>query len=93
MDRSVSQTARILGVKTPQVKTWTRQFKEQLSQKANPSKGTSRVFTDSDILALAYVAMHWEEGPDIEAMQIGLNRQDHYEDEYQKFLYQATPIL
>jgi len=93
VNRSVSQVARILGVNIPQVKTWAWQFKERLSQKANPPKGISRVFTDSDILVLAYVAMHWEEHPDIENIQIGLNREDHHDDQYRKYIYQATPIL
>lgn len=93
MNRSVSQTARILGVNIPQVKTWSWQFKEQLSPKANPPKGSPRVFTDSDILALAYVVMHWGEQPDIEDIQIGLSREDHHDDQYRKYIYQATPIL
>ena len=93
MNRSVSQTARILGVKVPQVKTWAWQFKEHLSPKANPAKGSPRVFTDSDILALAYVVTHWDEPPDLEDIQIGLNREDHHDDQYRKYIYQATPIL
>jgi hypothetical protein len=93
MNRSVSQTARILGVKVPVVKARSWHFKEQLSPKANPPKGASRVFTDSDVLALAYVAMHWEEHPDIENIQIGLNREDHHDDQYRKYIYQASPIL
>ena len=34
------------------------EFKEQLSQTANPAKGSWRAFTDSDVLALIYVALH-----------------------------------
>ena len=93
MTRSVSQAARILGVDIPQVKKWAWHFKEQLSQQANPPKGSSRAFTDSDIMALAYVVMHWDENPDIEDIKIGLNREEHFEETYRKFIYQATPIL
>jgi hypothetical protein len=93
MNRNVSQTARVLGVTIPQVKTWAWQFKEQLSQKTNPPRGRPRSFTDSDILALIYVAMHWEEHPDLEEIKIGLNRDDHHDDEYRRFIYQSTPIL
>jgi hypothetical protein len=52
MNRTVSQTARILGVNVQQVKTWAWLFKEHLSRQANPSKGYPRAFTDSDLLAL-----------------------------------------
>jgi hypothetical protein len=93
MNRSVSQTARVLEVKPQKVKTWAWIFKEQLSQDSNPAKGCSRSFTDSDVLSLIYVAMYWEENPDIESIKIGLNQGDHYNDEYLKFLYQCTPIL
>jgi hypothetical protein len=93
MNRNVSQTARILGVNVQQVKTWAWLFKEYLSPGANPAKGRSRAFTDSDVLALIHVAMHWEEHPDMEAIQIGLNREDHHDDEYRGILYRHTPIL
>lgn len=93
MNRNVSQTARILGVDVQQVKTWAWLFKEYLSSQANPAKGCPRAFTDSDVLALVHVAMHWEEHPDMEAIQIGLNREDHHDDEYREILYRNTPIL
>ncbi len=93
MNRNVSQTARILGVDARQVKTWACLFKEYLSHQANPVKGRPRTFTDSDILALMYVAMHWEEEPDMEAIGIGLNCEDHYDDYYREILYRNTPIL
>jgi hypothetical protein len=93
MNRNVSQTARILGVDVQQVKTWAWLFREYLSRQANPAKGCARSFTDSDVLALMHVAMHWEEHPDMEAIQIGLNREDQYDDEYRAILYRNTPIL
>ncbi len=93
MNRNVSQTARVLGVNIQQVKTWAWLFKDYLSPQANPIKGRARAFTDSDVLALMHVATHWEEHPDIEAIQIGLNREDHHDDEYRKVLYRHTPIL
>lgn len=93
MNRNVSQTARILGVDVQQVKTWAWLFKEHLGPQANPPRGRPRTFTDSDVLALIHVAMHWEERPDMEAINIGLNREDHHEDKYRELLYRNTPIL
>jgi hypothetical protein len=94
MNRTVSQIARVLGVDVQQVKTWAWRFKEHLSSQANPPKGRSRAFTDSDVLALMHVAMHWEENPDIENIKAGLNCEDHYNnDQYREMLYQHTPLL
>lgn len=94
MNRTVSQTARVLGVDVQQVKTWAWRFKEHLSSRANPPKGRSRAFTDSDVLALMHVAMHWEENPDIENIKDGLNSEDHdNNDRYHEMLYQHTPLL
>ncbi len=48
MNRSVSETARVLEVSTQQTKDWAWTFKEHLSTSANPGKGHPRRFTDSD---------------------------------------------
>ena len=72
MNRTVSQTARVLGVDVQQVKAWAWRFKEHLSSQANPAKGRPRAFTDSDVLALMHVVMHWEENPDFENIEAGL---------------------
>jgi hypothetical protein len=94
MNRGVSQTARILGVNVQQLKTWAWLFKEHLTLGANPAKGSARAFTDSDVLALIHIAMHWEDQPDIEAIRAGLNGEDHLEvDEYREILHRNTPIL
>jgi hypothetical protein len=94
MNRNASQTARILGVAVDQVKKWAWLFKDHLGVHANPSKGIPREFTDSDVLALMHVAMHWEEHPDIENIRAGLNSGDHYEaPRYREILYRNTPLL
>jgi hypothetical protein len=93
MNRNVSQISRILEVDVQQVKTWAWIFKDHLCRGANPEKGSPRSFSDSDVLALIYVAMNWEEKPDIEAIRIGLNREDHHDTQYREFLYLHTPIL
>ena len=93
MNRNVSQTAQILEVSAQQVKTWAWQFKKHLSSQSNPLKGRPRAFTDSDVLALVYVAMHWEQNPDIEAIRIGLNCEEHHDDSCREILYRNTPVL
>jgi len=93
MDRNASQTAKILGVTTKQIKDWAWVFRENLSAGANPGKGQARSFLDSDILALMFVRDYWEDNPDIENIKYGLNRDEHNEDKYQELLYKHTPIL
>ena len=94
MNRTVSQTARVLGVDAQQVKAWAWRFKEHLSSQANPPKGRPRAFTDSDVLALMHVCMHWEDNPDFENIEAGLNCHDHYDnDRYVEMLYLHTPLL
>jgi hypothetical protein len=93
MNRNVSETAHILGVDRQQVKTWAWLFKEHLSREANPAKSLPRAFTDEDVLVLIYVSLHWEEHPDIEAIRIGLNCENHHDDRYRESLYLNTPIL
>jgi hypothetical protein len=93
MDRSTSETARVLGVDVQQVKTWAWRFREHLSRGANPAKGHPRTFSETDVLVLIYVAMHWEDDPDLEAIRIGLNCENHYEDGFRELLYGNTPIL
>jgi hypothetical protein len=92
--RTVSQVANILGVNVQRVKAWAIRFREHLSGQANPPKGRQRVFTDSDVLALMHVCMHWEETPDFENIEAGLNCEDHYHNEqYREMLYSHTPLL
>ena len=93
MNRTVSQAARILGARPQDLKAWAWEFRENLSSGANPEKGTPRTFTETDILALIHVAIHWEEKPDLEHIRIGLNRKDHFNDSYLELLYGKTPIL
>ena len=93
MERSVSQTAHILGADVLQVKKWAWLFKDHLSPAANPAKGRPRSFTDADVLALMFVVMHWEDNPDMENIRIGLNTDTHLEDYYREMLYRHTPLL
>jgi len=76
-----------------QVKKWACLFKEDLSSHANPPKGQTRAFSDSDLLVLSYVCAHWEADPDLEAIRIGLNRENHHDEKFVEQLYMHTPVL
>src|SRR5438105_15615003 len=93
MNRNVSQTAHILGEDVPQVKKWASLFKEYLSSQANPPKGQTRQFSDCDLLVLSYVCAHWEADPDLEAIKIGLNQENHHDERFVEHLYFHTPFF
>lgn len=93
MNRNISQAAKVLGIDPALVKRWTILFEEHLSTGAKPPKGSPRMFTESDLLVLIFVASRWEENPDIEAIKIGLNCEDHFEEPFRELLYRHTPLL
>lgn len=93
MTRTASETSKILGVDTSQVKRWVSVFQDYLSPAANPAKGKVRIFSDADLLILCYVSHEWEEEPDIEAIKIGLNLGNHHEQVFVEHLYLYTPLL
>jgi hypothetical protein len=94
MNRTVAQTAKFLGVEIQLIKEWARLFKEYLGKSANPPIGQARLFRDSDNLVFAYVSMYWEAEPDLESIKIGLNQEEHLDNqEIQETLYLNNPIL
>lgn len=94
MNRTTSEAAKILGVNALQLKKWAWIFSDYMSAtSANPVKGEVRLFTDVDLLVLCYVGHEWEDEPDIEAIKIGLNVGNHYEDAFVEHLYLHTPLL
>jgi len=94
MLRGVAEACRILGVDRNQVKSWAYTFRDYLSSSANPKSGQSRQFSDADLLALMHVAMYWEDDPDIESIRIGLNCEEHLDNDlYRRTLFAHTPIL
>jgi hypothetical protein len=93
MKYSVSEVARILGVDRDIVKTWASVFSDYLQPPANPSTGTPRQFCNDDLRVLAYVSMYWEDDPDIESIQSGLNSGENFEEPYNAFMATVTPIF
>ncbi len=93
MNRTVSEAANVLGVDAEQVKRWASVFKDYLSIRANPSKGKPRMFSDGDLLVLCFVGNEWEHDPDLEAIKIGLNRDEHFNERFVEHLYLHTPLL
>ncbi len=90
----IGDTTRIFKVERETVKTWIYHFKEFLSEHVNPPKPTARKFTLSDIRVLAYVSFYWEEEPDIVCIKVGLNANEHYENEsIQNELDKITPMF
>ena len=93
MKFGVSEVARMFDVNRDVVKTWAYRFSEHLKPEANPPKGTPRVFSTDDLRVLAYVYMYWEDEPDYESINIGLNTDAHFEEPYDQFLTTVTPLF
>jgi hypothetical protein len=93
MKFSVSEAARLLEVERELIKKWAYHFREYLSSRANPQKGSPREFCDMDLRKLAYISMYWEDEPDLESIKIGLNMEDYHEDIYNNFITKVTPLF
>ena len=89
----VSEIARILGVDITLVKTWASAFSDYLKPPANPPKGTPRTFCIEDLRVLAYVALYWEDEPDIEEIKCGINSGYHYDTRCSEITTAATPLF
>lgn len=89
----VSEVARLLDVDRDLVKKWAYLFRDYLKAPANPPKGNPRQFCDEDLRVLAYISMYWEHDPDIESIEYGLNSQDYYEEVYNTFMTEITPLF
>lgn len=89
----VSEVARLLKVDRDSVKTWAHFFRDYLKPPANPPKGSPRQFCADGLRVLAYVSMYWEDDPDLESIQCGLNREDHFEEVYDQFMTTVTPLF
>ena len=51
------------------------------------------MFDDGDLLVLCYLWHEWEDEPDIEAIKVGLNREEHFAEPFVEHLYIHTPLL
>jgi len=93
MKFSVVEAASKLKVEKDLVKRWAYLFRDYLRSPANPPKGNPRQFCAEDLRVLAYVAMDWEDDPDIESIKRGLNAKGHYEEIINDFMTSRTPIF
>lgn len=89
----VSDISRILRVEKKLVKDWAYHFSEYLNPYANPHKGVEREFTVEDICTLSYIYFYWEEDPDFENIEYGLNRGEQFEYPFSESATEAIPIF
>jgi hypothetical protein len=93
MTFGLSEVARILEVDRDLVKKWACLFCDYLKPKANPPKGSPRLFCAADLRVLGYIYMYWEDDTDLESIRYGLNTGGHYEDKYDRFITSVTPLF
>ena len=89
----ISDVKRTLQVEKKFILDSIYHFSDFFSAHAKPDKGSIRKFTLDDIRVLAYISMYWENNPDIEAIKIGLNSGDQYEELYDGLIQELTPIF
>jgi hypothetical protein len=90
---TVAKAAEILKVDKQLIKKWAYHFANYLSKEANPAKGITRLFSVDDIRVFAYVSYYWEDEPDFECINIGLNREEHHEYPYNELITILRPIF
>lgn len=85
--------ANIFLVDVPTVKKWAYEFRDYVSETANPPKGETRSFTLEDLIVFGLVSDYWEDEPDYQHITMMLNSQEHLRDKYITFAYLNAPLL
>lgn len=91
--RSISEIAHLLGVNRELIRTLAFDFRDYLSNTANPGKGISRQFSAKDLQVLAYASAHWDGDSDYDHIKIGLNRGNHNQEPYNDILAYVKPLF
>jgi hypothetical protein len=91
---SMADAVRIFQVDSKAIKDWIYYFSEHLGKNATPIKGVCRTFEIADIRVMAFIYSYWEENPDIEAINMGLNTNGHYDNEpIDNLIIRLTPFF
>lgn len=64
----VSEAAAVLGVSSPTVRRWSKDFSPHLSTLATPDPGVERLFTDDDLKVLGFIRDRFAGGLTTEAI-------------------------
>ncbi|QLE51952.1 MerR family transcriptional regulator [Nostoc sp. C057] len=91
--KGASEAARLFGVNVSLIKKWGTEFADFLSVSANPSKGKTRWYSESDIKVFALVSCYWKDDLDYEYIHSLLNQGCHHDDLFREFAYLNTPIF
>jgi len=94
MKFSVADAARVFKVDKKTIKDWTYFFSDYMSKVANPTKGKVREYQIGDMRVMAFISQYWEDDPDIEYIKMGLNSNDHCENELiENLIIELTPMF
>lgn len=92
---TVSDVAKLLGVKSELVKKWGKLFSEYLSASVSQA-GKPRIYTQIDIqvLTVIYEFHDWEDDDgDYSSIYRALNSNEQFEDRYVRIAYFNTPVF
>ena len=91
---SLAEAAQLFKTDNETIKKWCYHFSDYLSKGANPTKGTPREFNLEDIRVFGYIVQYWDDDPDFENIQYGLNSNTHHDDFLiDEFLLLNTPFI
>ena len=85
---SLSRLRKLLDVDRSLIIDWCYHFKDYLPSEQKRKKDSEREFTEEEIRVFIYIYYYWEDDPDIECIQIGLNREEHREVPFTDFFKQ-----
>lgn len=82
----------ILSVNKDTVTSIIFNFKSYFSSNCT-NKNQERKFTIEDICKLSYIIYYWEEDPDIESIEIGLNRKEYSDYPFSQHYFELIPLI
>ena len=76
---SISEVKDLLSLQKDDITLYVFKFPQYFSSECKPKKGEQRKFDIKDICTLSYIHFYWEEEPDIECIEVGLNNNEQFE--------------
>lgn len=76
---TIRKVKEILELSKDEITLYVFKFSQYFSSNCQPAKGCERLFTLDDIKILNYIHFYWEDNPDYECIEIGLNQEEYLE--------------
>jgi hypothetical protein len=90
---SVSEVAKLLELDKETIKKMTFLFANYLSISATPEKGKPKTYTIDDLCTLSFIAYYWEDKPDVESINNGLNNGEQFDYPFTEIITEVVPVF